>query len=142
MKKSVAIGAAVGALAAGAATVYINGDGGGSVAAYAAKYDGLYRQNIPVKISGACYSSCTMGLGYSNVCFTRDAVLGFHPGYYPPYLFGLLGSPAATQMMLQHYPKDALALISQRGGLNNNGGFWYPSITLIRATEFPSHVCP
>ena len=84
VKKGAAVGIAVAALAGGAAvikTTYIDADGGGDIVAYTRRYDKLYQDNVRVVVRGACYSSCTMVLGYPNTCLEKDAVLGFHPGY-------------------------------------------------------------
>lgn len=142
--KNKAIAAATGVAAIAAvsgASLYIDSDGGGSVYGYVQKYDDLKAKGTKVVIRGACYSSCTMALGYSNACLMPDAVLGFHPAY-TPYLFGLFGysiSPEATAEMRRHYPPDALAIINKHGGLNDNGGWVRPAIRTIKATEFPSH---
>lgn len=141
--KGKAVAAAAGAALMAAVTgtaVYIDSDGGGSVYGYVKKYDDLYAKGTKVVVRGACYSSCTMALGYPNACLTNDAVLGFHPAY-TPYLFGLFGykiSPEATAEMRRHYPPDALAVINKHGGLNDNGGWMRPQIRTIKATEFPA----
>lgn len=140
MKKVLTAVGIAAALTTGA-VVYINGDGGGSVYDYARKYDAMQAQGLRIQISGACYSSCTMALGYPNACFTRNAVLGFHPAYIQ-YGFGLFSyriHPQATEEMRRHYPPDALAIINNQNGLRDKGGWLRPAITLIKVTEFPSH---
>jgi len=142
MKKAIAA-AGVAAAIAGAtvASTYIDADGGGSVYGYVQKYDALHAAGTRVIIRGACYSSCTMALGYDNACLESTAVLGFHPAYVP-YLFGLFSyrlDPAATDVMREHYPDDALAIINHHGGLNYNGGWLRPAIRTIKAAEFPAH---
>jgi hypothetical protein len=136
---SAAVGIA--ALAAVATTSVIYNDGGGSVYEYVKKYDDLYANNVRVRVEGACYSSCTMALGYPNVCLDPNAVLGFHPAYIS-YFFGLFHysiHPQATEEMRRHYPPDALAIINKHDGLKDNGGWLRPEIRLIKASEFPAH---
>ena len=144
-----AVGLAAASLVAGVVgkSVFIDSDGGGSVLAYVAKYNELQREGMPVIIRGACYSSCTMALGYSNACLEPQAVLGFHPGY-TPIMFGLFGyvlNPQATAVMWSHYPADARTVISRHVDLSKDPGAardglrWYPKIAQIKATEFPEH---
>ena len=145
MKGKIAAAAVgIAALTAGGAaiykTVYIDGDGGGSVAAYVAKYDAMYARGEKIVVRGNCYSSCTMVLAYPTACLQQTAILGFHPAY-TPYLFGLFSyslSPEATEEMRRHYPPDALAVINRHDGLKDNGGWWRPAIRLIPASEFPA----
>ncbi len=142
MKK--VLGAAAGVVALvgtyGAGKLYIDADGGGSVAGYVQRYNDLYNDNVRVVVRGACYSSCTMALGFPNSCLMPDAVLGFHPAYVP-ILFGMFSykiHPAATQTMRDHYPPDALAIINQHHGLRDNGGWMYPRLVFIPAKDFPA----
>ena len=139
-KKAIAAAGIAAVLASGAVYV-VDLDGGGGVYDYVRKYDDLHARGVKVVIRGACYSSCTMALGYSNVCLMPDAVLGFHPAYVP-YLFGLFGyqiHAEATAEMRRHYPYDAFTVIDRHGGLNDNGGWFWPEVRFIRATEFPEH---
>jgi hypothetical protein len=150
--KGAAFGAA--ALAAVAAYegghMYIDQDGGGVVLNYVAKYDELQRQHVGVVVRGSCASSCTMGLGYSNVCLLPSAAMGFHPGYTPIFfgLFGYVLNPAATSVMMAHYPADVKAVLAKHGidlykdpGADRDGLRWFPRVTYIKATEFPAHLC-
>jgi hypothetical protein len=92
VKKTAVAALVAGGIASGgyAAHTYIDQDGGGVVSSYVASYDRLQRENVNVIIRGVCASSCTVGLGYANVCLLPSAQMGFHPGYNP-ILFGLLG---------------------------------------------------
>ena len=143
MKRDKAIGATIGAIGvaalAGANQMFIDADGGGSVYGYIQKYDALQKAGTQVVVRGACYSSCTMALGYPRTCLMPDATLGFHPAYVP-YLFGLAHyavNPAATKVMRDHYPADALEVIDRHNGLRDNGGWLRPKITVVSAKEFP-----
>lgn len=139
--KKAATGVAVALAGATATAAYITNDGGGSVYDYVRKYDQLYQSKTPVVISGACYSSCTMGLGYPNVCLAPGTTLGFHPAYVP-YFFGLFHysiDPRATEEMRRHYPPDALAIVNRQGGLVDKGGWLRPEITLIKGSDFPAN---
>jgi len=142
VRKGAAVGVAALAIAGGAAvvkTTYIDADGGGDVNAYVRRYDKFYADNVHVVVRGACYSSCTMALGYPNTCLEPNAVLGFHPAYVP-YLLGLAHytiNDAGTQVMRSRYPSDALAVIDKHHGLENKGGWLRPEITLIPGSEFP-----
>lgn len=136
---AVAAIAAAGAVGTGIKTNYIDADGGGDIVAYTRKYDKLYADNTKVVVRGACYSSCTMVLGYPNTCLEPNAVLGFHPGYVP-YLLGLAHysiSAEGTATMRRYYPSDALEVIDRHHGLDNKGGWFRPEITLIPGSEFP-----
>jgi hypothetical protein len=121
----------------------IKNDEGGNVVAYVNKYDAYSKGGMPIIIEGYCDSSCTMGLGYKNVCFAPGSVLEFHPAYVP-ILFGLLHyvlDPAATKLMLEHYPPDALEVLRAHGvDLNEDPGGWrYPKLTAIPIAAFPAH---
>ena len=148
--------AGVVALAVGA--VNITNDGGGDIQTYVNKYAALKAQGQSVVISGECASACTIGLGYSNVCFMPGTVLGFHPGY-DKILFGWLGyhiNAAGTRTMWFSYPADAQAVILQHDDLWQDPGVWenprdpgavwggwgfgwYPKPTFITISAFPAH---
>ena len=136
--------AALAAVAGAAGVSYIDADRGGVVVAYVARYDALARAHEKVVIRGDCASSCTIGLGYPNVCLEPQASLRFHPAY-TPILFGLLRyviNQDANALMLSHYPPDARAVIDRHGDMTRDpGGWFYPRLFTIAATEFPQHLC-
>ncbi len=145
MKKAATAAAGVALFTAALGTMsYIDNDGGGSVYAYVEKYEALKKNQVKATIRGNCYSSCTMGLGYQNVCLDKGSTLGFHPAYIP-YMFGLFSyrvHQEATAEMIKHYPPDALAVINKHEGMKDKGGWFRPEITLIKATEFPKkYIC-
>jgi hypothetical protein len=133
--------AAVGAVAVKDA-VYVDSDGGGVVTSYVSYYDQMQANNTPIIIRGGCNSSCTMALGYKNVCLMPNAVLGFHPAY-TPILFGLFSyliNYPANAVMLSHYPPDARKVIDAHGDLTRNpGGWFYPKLFYVKGNEFPPH---
>ncbi len=138
-KQMLAAGSIAAAVAAGIPITYIVSDGGGFVMSYSRKYEKMYANGEKIVIKGACYSSCTMALGYPNACLMPKAELGFHPAY-TPYLFGLFGydlNPDATEELKRHYPPDALAVINKHNGLDNHPGRYSPKITVIKGSEFP-----
>jgi hypothetical protein len=143
--KRYAIGALVGA-ALGASTVYLTNAHGGSVLAYVQQFDKLRNLGNHVVVKGDCASSCTMMLGYPNMCLDPQAVLRFHPAYFSWGLFYVLDGPG-TQMMLAHYPPDARKVIDRHGDLTKDPGrgpgtwYAYPRLFSIPATEFPEHLC-
>jgi hypothetical protein len=47
---------------------------------YLTKLYYLKKTKIPVRISGACFSACTMYLSLPNVCVGHNAIFGFHQG--------------------------------------------------------------
>jgi hypothetical protein len=145
MKKIAVTGIAALAAVAGATTVtYIDANRGGNVLSFVAYYDQAAARGEQIIIRGDCASSCTMGLGYKNVCLLPSASLRFHPAY-TPILFGLFSyvlNPSANHVMLSHYPPDARAVIDRHGDLTKDpGGWWWPNLFTIKATEFPQHLC-
>jgi hypothetical protein len=138
--QTLAAGTVAAFVAAGGVVTYIKRDGGGDVFTYSDKYDQMYAKGEKVVISGNCYSACTMLLGYPNACLDPTAVLGFHPSY-TPYVFGLLSykvSAIGTDHMKRYYPPDALEVINKHHGLEDHGGWFFPSVVLIPASEFPA----
>ncbi len=135
------IGAVVGVVGA-VSTVYIQNNRGGVVTEFVRQYDALAAQGRHVVVEGDCASSCTIALGYPNMCFDRNASLRFHPAY-TPILFGLFGyviNQDANHLMLDHYPADARVVIDRHGDLTRNpGGWFYPRLFTIPASEFPRH---
>lgn len=143
MRKGPAAGLLIAGFIGGAVgTIYVDSDGGGNVVRYIAHYDEMARRNEKIIIRGFCGSSCTIGLGYNNVCLGPNAVLGFHPAY-TPILFGLFHyviNQAANKVMLAHYPPDARTVIDKHVDLTRDtGGWFYPRVTYIKGAEFPTH---
>jgi len=141
-RANAAIGATAGLAIGAAGTVYLVNASGGSVEQYAQTFDRLHNEDKKVVIKGDCASSCTMMLGYSNMCLDEGASLRFHPGYNSFGVFWVV-NPAANQLMLAHYPPEARRVIDAHGNLTNQVWGWgaYPPLFTIKATEFPSHLC-
>jgi len=99
------------ASAARAEEAEINGDYGGFLALYQAKWSKLAEQGGSVRIAGPCVSACTALVGYlprENICVTPNASLGFH-----------LAIPAfVTPDLWKDYPPDIQTWITQNGGLS------------------------
>jgi hypothetical protein len=139
---SAAVIAALGGVGGGG-VVYLINAAGGSVAGYVATYDQMQQQGRKVVVRGDCASSCTMMLGYSNMCLDKNATLRFHPAYNSLGAFWVL-NPWSNQQMISHYPADAWKVIEQHGDLANPPSWgWgsYPPLFTIKATEFPQHLC-
>jgi hypothetical protein len=98
------------ATAAHAETIEINGDYGGILVAYQAKWEKLAKEGADVRISGPCVSACTALVGYfprDKVCVTPTASMGFHqaiPAFVTPELW-------------KNYPNDFRIWIIKNGGL-------------------------
>src|ERR1700740_1185371 len=93
-----------------AETIESNGDNGGLLYAYQLKWAALSLRKVNVRIEGTCSSACTVLLGYiprKDICVTPNAALGFH----------LATMQFATDQLMQAYPDDIKAWISQHGGL-------------------------
>jgi hypothetical protein len=101
---------AIAASAARAETVEINGDYGGVLVVYQAKWEKLAKEGAEVRISGPCVSACTALVGYfprDKVCATPTASMGFHqaiPAFVTPDLW-------------KNYPDDFRDWITKKGGL-------------------------
>lgn len=95
------------------AIIHVVDDMGGAVAQYLARA-GLARAcGDEVRISGGCYSACTIFLSVPRACAQRNASFGFHAAYYR----GRQGAPpddlvrAATRAMLEAYPAPVRAAL-------------------------------
>lgn len=89
----------------------ISGDMGGFVVDYAVR-----ALNAPApRITGRCYSACTLYLGNPNVCATKYAVLAFHA----PYGADKRGNKFALAFMMMKYPPGIKAWIESHGGLTS-----------------------
>ncbi len=64
-----------------AETIDVSDNHGGSVAQYDARWAGLARRGVSVRIVGPCQSACTVLLGHiphNKTCVTAEASFGFH----------------------------------------------------------------
>jgi hypothetical protein len=127
------IGAAVAALCvhSAAATVLINGDPGGQIGPYVARFMTLRHSGERVVIDGPCLSACTMVLGIlprNQVCVTPKAVLGFHAAWRPDASGNKVPSLGGTQLLWDVYPKHIRKWIARRGGLS-------PHMIMLRGRE-------
>lgn len=60
-------------------TLVIGNDRGGMIGARATEIAALNQSNTRVELRGRiCYSSCTLYLGVSNLCISRNTTFGFH----------------------------------------------------------------
>jgi hypothetical protein len=103
------------------ATMRISGDPGGLIIAYAERFAAARASGEPVIIDGACLSACTLAVAIlprSQVCATRNAVLGFHAAWRPTGNGGKATSSVATQAMYELYPSNVRDRINRRGGLS------------------------
>jgi hypothetical protein len=100
------------ALPARAETINVSDNHGGSVAAYAARWAGLAKRGVSVRIVGPCQSACTVLLGHiprKKICVTPQASFGFH----------LAHLPQATATLWRAYSSDIKAWINAHGGLTH-----------------------
>ena len=99
------------ASAARAETVEINGDYGGLLVLYQAKWEKLAKEGASIRIAGPCVSACTALVGYfsrDRICVTPKGSMGFH-----------LAIPAfITPDLWKNYPPDIQAWITKNGGLS------------------------
>jgi len=114
-----------------AATVLINGDPGGQIGPYVARFMTLRHSGERVVIDGPCLSACTMVLGIlprNQVCVTPKAVLGFHAAWRPDASGNKVTSLGGTQLLWDVYPKHIRKWIARRGGLS-------PRMIMLRGRE-------
>jgi hypothetical protein len=100
------------ALPARAETIDVSDNQGGSVAAYNARWAGLAKRGVSVRIVGPCQSACTVLLGHiprKRICVTPQASFGFH----------LAHLPQATATLWRGYASDIKAWIKAHGGLTH-----------------------
>jgi hypothetical protein len=98
------------ATAAGAETIDVSDNHGGSVAAYSARWSALARKGVNVRVVGPCQSACTVLLGHiprSRICVTPEASFGFH----------LARREDATVTLRRAYAADITSWINTHGGL-------------------------
>jgi hypothetical protein len=102
------------------ATIRIDGDPGGRIEDYLAKYQNLRKSGEQVVIDGVCSSACTMVLGAvprNRICVTSRARLGFHSAWYPTSWGSTVPSPDGNRMLWSTYPREVRHWITQHGGL-------------------------
>ena len=109
----------------------IRDDPGGAIGARVRQVAALRAEGARVRITGGCWSSCTMLLALPGACVTPSARLGFHgPG---SGRYGIALSPAAferwSRVMASHYP-EPLRGWYLREGRNITVGF-----TVMRGAE-------
>lgn len=95
-----------------AETIDVSDSHGGSVAAYDARWAGLARRGVSVRIVGPCQSACTVLLGHiphGRICVTPEASFGFH----------LAHLPQATATLWRSYSPAIKAWINAHGGLTH-----------------------
>ena len=105
----VAIASSAPAVAA-AETIEVSDDHGGSVRAYAQRWQALAARGVDVRIVGPCQSACTVLLGYiprRHICVTPAARFGFHTAHLPE----------ATALLWRGYAPDIRGWIEAHGGL-------------------------
>ena len=120
------------------ATVLIDGDNGGLMEDYTARFQQVRQSGEPVVIDGACYSACTMVLGLvprDQICATPNAVLGFHAAWQYDKSGGRVASPSGTRDLMKTYPASVRAWIAHHGGLT-------PNMKLVRGRDLAAIVAP
>ncbi len=120
------------------ATVLINGDNGGKMEDYTARFRRVRDAGEPVVIDGTCLSACTMVLGLvprDRVCATPNAVLGFHAAWEFNDAGGRVASASGTRELLKTYPAAVRAWITRHGGLT-------PNMMFLRGRDLAAIVAP
>lgn len=105
------------------ATMLINGDNGGKMEDYTARFRQVRDSGDSVIIDGTCMSACTMVLGlvpHDRICATPNAVLGFHAAWEFNKSGGRIASPSGTRELMKAYPASVRAWIARHGGLSAN----------------------
>ena len=105
------------------ATVLINGDNGGKMEDYTARFRQVRDSGESVIIDGTCMSACTMVLGlvpHDRICATPNAVLGFHAAWEFNKSGDRIASPSGTRVLMKIYPASVRAWITRHGGLSPN----------------------
>ena len=95
---------------AAAETIDVYDDHGGSVFAYAQRWQALAARGVDVRIVGPCQSACTVLLGYiprRHICVMPEARFGFHTAHLPE----------ATAILWRGYAPDIRHWIEAHGGL-------------------------
>jgi hypothetical protein len=101
------------ATVAGADTISVSDNHGGSVAAYDARWAAYASRGVSVKIVGPCQSACTVLLGHiprERICVTPAARFGFH----------LANLASATATLRAAYDSDITGWIDSHGGLTKS----------------------
>jgi hypothetical protein len=107
-------------------TVEVSYGRGGRVDEHNLKYGAYRRANVYVKVTGPCYSACTLVTAYiskDKLCFAEGAFLAFHA---VRSLEKREIMPAATALMYWQQPEDIRSWIDRTGGHQNLplDGFW------------------
>jgi hypothetical protein len=128
MRIAALFGAAVAALmisnasvSSATAAVRIKADPGGQIGPYLENLAALRSSGERVIIDGPCLSACTMVLGViprDRICVTSRARLGFHAAWHPDEGGHPVTSRAATQLLMDIYPRHVRSWIKGRGGLS------------------------
>jgi hypothetical protein len=98
----------------------IEDDMGGSLGKYLLRFAAIRDAGERVIIDGSCFSSCTLVTALiprERVCITPRAALGFHASWVDGVNGQRLISTAATQVLLEMYPRSIRNWITRNGGL-------------------------
>jgi hypothetical protein len=120
------------------ATVLINGDNGGLMEDYTARFQQARQSGEPVVIDGPCFSACTMVFGLvprNQVCATPNAILGFHAAWQFDKSGGRVASASGTRDLMKTYPASVRTWITRHGGLTLNMMF-------VRGRDLAAIVAP
>lgn len=106
--------AALSVSSAHAGTVTISNDTGGEIAAYHYRINQIHARGDKVKVTGKCYSACTLHLRrLGMICAGPRAEFWFHKAYFADGS----ASQAATEFMYRNYPSEIKSWIRGQGGL-------------------------
>jgi hypothetical protein len=84
----------------------LNDDYGGDIAAYARAFELLASGGEEIRVTGQCYSACTMVLKNPNACAMPKAIFGFHAArYYNKKTLEIIGESVMGNFIVwMHYP--------------------------------------
>ena len=99
-------------------SITISGDNGGLVRKYRAKYAAWAENGVTVRITGVCFSACTLVTIYvpcERICITPQAVLGFHAVRNPDGKETAASSVENMELTFS-YPHQISSWIMEHGG--------------------------
>lgn len=88
---------------------------GGDIESHVEFFALVAESKMPVEVSGACYSSCTMVLGNPLACAMPGAMFGFHAARrYNKKTLEIIGdSPASTNQLWSYYSDKVRARLGR-----------------------------
>lgn len=119
---------------AAARRISIANDPGGAVEDYARRVAALRDSAVEVRITGGCWSACTLYLALPQTCVTRTARLGFHgpSSRYPGIPLPQPAFDTISRRMAAHYPEPLRGWYLAKGRFRTRGFTEFTGAELIR----------